>query len=100
LQSTLALPSILHRESTIRAWLDDPQGKVVFEPLFQMMQQQVSAIFGGDGDDEESSMIGMDMMGFLLDMPLLSVLNFQESDLPMPADEIVDALLRQVRETA
>lgn len=100
LQSTLALPSILHRESTIRAWLDDPQGKGVFEPLFQMIQQQVSAIFGGDGDDEESSMIGMDMMGFLLDMPLLSVLNFREGDLPMPADEIVDALLRQVRETA
>jgi beta-glucosidase len=100
LQSTLALPSILDRESTIRAWLADPQGKAVFEPLFQKLQEQTSSVFGGDSDDEENTMIGMDMMGFLLDMPLLSVLHFQENTLPMPADEMVDGLLQQVRETA
>ena len=34
-------------------------------------------------------------MGFMMEMPLLSLLQFQEGGLPMPADVIVDALLGQ-----
>jgi beta-glucosidase len=95
LQSTLELPSILDQESTIREWLDDPRGKVVFEPMFQQMVTQMSSFLGSDGEAEES--IGMETMGFMLDMPLLSILQFQESALPVPPDDLVNGLLAQVR---
>lgn len=45
---------------------------------------------------EGSDALGMDMIDFLLETPLLSLLHFQESDLPMGADELVDGLLQQV----
>ncbi len=95
LQSTLQLPSILHRESTIRAWLEDPHGKKAFEPMYQQMMGQLIRMFGG-GDDNGSETIGMDTTGFILDMPLLSILHFQEEALTQPADDIVDILLAQV----
>jgi beta-glucosidase len=95
LQSTLQLPSVLHRESTIRAWLEDPFGKKAFEPMYQQMIGQLTRIFGG-GDDNGSETIGMDTIGFMLDMPLLSILHFQEEALTQPADDIVALLLEQV----
>jgi beta-glucosidase len=94
LQSTLELPCRLNRESTVRDWLEDARGKAVFEPMFQEMMAQMGAILGGgEGEDEA---IGMDMTGFMLEMPLLSILQFQEGALPMPADDLVDSLLGQV----
>jgi beta-glucosidase len=99
LQSTLQLPSVLHRDSTIRAWLEDPHGKKAFEPMYQQMVGQLNRIFGG-GDDNGSETIGMDTTGFLLDMPLLSILNFQEEALTQPADDIVALLLEQVHSTS
>ncbi len=91
MESTLQLPSVLHRESTIRAWLEDPRGKRAFEPMYQQMVGHLTRVFGG-GDNA----IGMDTTGFLLDMPLLSILHFQEDALTQPADDIVDLLLAQV----
>ena len=49
-----------------------------------MVMTQMGTTFGG-GDG--SANIGMDMMGFLMETPLLSILHFQESALPMGADE-------------
>ncbi len=95
LESTLQLPSVLHRESTIRAWLEDPSGKVAFEPMYQQMMSHLTRVFGGD-DGDGSDTIGMDTAGFMLDMPLLSILHFQEDALTQPADDIVDLLLAQV----
>ena len=83
LQSTVELPSVLNRESTINEWLADRRGKVVFDPIWQMMKAQMDKAFG----DED---IG------LLDLPLLVLLHFQESALPVPADDVVDGLLAQV----
>ncbi len=99
LQSTLQLPSVLHRESTIRAWLEDPRGKKTFEPMYQELMAQMSHVFSGD-DDNGSAMIGMDTVGFMLDMPLLSILHFQEEALTQPADDIVALLLEQVHSAA
>lgn len=93
LQSSLDLPCILDRETTIRAWLADPRGKAVFEPLFKQMTQQMSSLLGAD--EGEGLSIGMDMLDSMLDMPLLAILHFQESALPMPADDLVDGLLAQ-----
>ncbi len=94
LKSTLDLPSLLSRESTPRQWLEDPRGKTVFEPRFRELLGPLMATFsGGEGEGEG---IGMDAMGFLVDMPLRDVLSFQENALPMSAGEIVDGLLKQV----
>ncbi len=93
LQSTVDLPCILNRESTIRDWLDYPRGRPVFEPVFQDLKARMGAVFGGDDKDETT---GMDMLDFMMDMPLLSLLQFQEHTLSIPADELVDEMLRQV----
>ena len=90
LESSLSLPSMLNIESTIRDWLNDPKGKVAFGPMYEMMIQQMKSTMGS------SDTIGMDMTGFMVEMPLLSILQFQESALPKPAHEIVEGLLQQV----
>jgi len=92
LQSTLELPSLLTIESTVRNWLEDPRGRVVSAGLFQQMMAQMGQTFGG-GENEG---IGMDMMGFIMELPLASLLGFQEAQLPAPAEVIVTELLRQV----
>jgi hypothetical protein len=38
----------------------------------------------------------MDSTGFLMEMPLLDILHFQEGALPMPPEDLVDGLLAQV----
>ena len=50
---------------------------------------------GGVGSRKESA-IGMDIMDMMIDMPLVSVLMFQQSALPMPAEEMLAGFLRQV----
>ena len=95
LQTTLDLPSRLDKESTVQDWMDDPRGRAVFEPTFQLMMAQMAQAFGG-GDGNDDGAIGMDMTGFIMQMPLASILGFQEALLPMPADVIVEGLLHQV----
>jgi beta-glucosidase len=94
LESTLSLPCILDKESTIREWMADPHGKAVFGSFYAQMEIQSRKIFGG-GDGGNESAIGMDIMEMFSDMPLLSVLMFQQDTLPMPADEMVEGFLKQ-----
>jgi hypothetical protein len=47
-------------------------------------------------ESDKDGIIGMDMMGFLLEMPLLSILHFRESLLVMLPEAIVDRMLAQV----
>jgi hypothetical protein len=57
------------------------------------MLDQAKRIFGASEEvDEESN---TELMG-MLDMPLLSLLDFQEAHMETPALEVVDGLLRQV----
>lgn len=97
LQSTLKLPSLLHRESTVNEWQNDHCGKAVFEPFHQMLTDHVQKVFGNG--DKESDEATMQLLG-MAEMPLLSILQFRENDLPMPADEIVNMLLGQVYGTS
>src|SRR5450756_198873 len=94
LQSTLELPCLLNRESTLLDWMEDPRGKRVFAPLFQKMSTQMQTAFGG-GEGEGA---GLDTMGFLREMPLLDVLHFQEGALPTSPEDLVDGLLAQVNQ--
>ncbi|MFN8439751.1 MAG: glycoside hydrolase family 3 C-terminal domain-containing protein [Caldilineaceae bacterium] len=94
LQATQDLPSLLNRDSTVRDWLEDKRGNAVFAPMFQQMIAQMSAAFGV-GVSQEAG-IGMDMMGFVMETPLLSLLHFQEAMLPVSPEDLVDGLLAQV----
>ena len=98
LQSTQKLPCILDRESTIKDWLEDPHGKTVFEPMHKQMKAKMSGLLGG-GEGEEDA-IGMDPMRFMMDMPLVSMLHFQEEGLPMPPEELVDDMLQKAHQLA
>ncbi len=96
LESTLRLPCILDKESTIKEWMADPRGKAVLGSLYAQIEAQSRKMFGG-GDDRygNESAIGMDIMDMMNDMPLVSVLMFQQGALTMPAEEMVDGLLMQ-----
>ncbi len=93
LKSTLELPSILTRSSTLRAWLEDPRGKPVIAALYKQLMESLLATFGGTAAEET---LNMDAMGFLLDMPLRDVLEFQASAAAASPEEIVAGLLQQV----
>lgn len=94
LQSTLELPSSLDRDSTLREWLEDPRGMMVLTSLYQQMNFQMQAGFGGGSEE-----IGMDAIGFLMDTPLPGLLYFLGSSIPASPEEIVDELLAKVNET-
>lgn len=101
LQSTLNLPCILDMESTMREWLADPRGRQILGNLYQQIENQSRKIFGESeryGNEKPangSSNIGMDIMDMMSDMPVVSVLMFQQDTLTMPAEEMVAGLLRQ-----
>jgi beta-glucosidase len=90
LTSTLELPSLLDEESTIREWLDDPRGAPVLAPVMAAFQEDVQEALGG----EDSA--GISIGDMLLDMPLRSVLMFRPEAFPVPVEELVADLLKQV----
>ena len=97
LQSTLSLPCILDRESTIREWIDDPRGKAVLDPILAQIEAQSRKIFGGsEEEDDKDSAMGLNLIGMISNMPLINVLMFQQEVWTIPAGEMVDGLLKQV----
>jgi beta-glucosidase len=100
LESTLSLPCILNKESTIREWMADPRGKAVFSSFYAQIETESRKTFGGEGERYgNENAIGMDIMDMINDMPLVSVLMFEQEALPIPADQWVDQLLTQVHST-
>ena len=105
LQSTLDLPCILDIESTLREWMADRRGRQVLGSLYEQIESQVRRLFAGEnryGNTKsgeqvtEQTVMGMDIMDMMVDMPVASVLMFQKESLTMPAEEMVAGLLRQV----
>jgi beta-glucosidase len=94
LESTLDLPSILNKESTIREWMDDPRGKIILAPMIEQIETQAKKVFG---IGERRNEIGMNVLDMFADMPLENVLLFQQAALTMPAEEMVDNFLKQVQ---
>lgn len=98
LQSTVTLPCILDKESTIREWLADPRGRAVFGPFYAKMETEARKMFGG-GDERygnNESAIGMDIMDMFNEMPLVSVLMFQQHALPAHPEDLVADFLSKV----
>jgi beta-glucosidase len=92
LQSTLRLPCLLDAESTVRDWLNDPRGKQVMGPMLQQIAAQMGSTMTGT---DSSEMAGMDLMGLIMEMPILSVLHLADRALPMPPETIVNGMLQQ-----
>ncbi len=96
LQSTLKLPSLLNRDSSLGEWLKDPRGKRVLEPLTQQMAKQMQAAASGGRDVDPEVMA--DMMNYLKELPLHDIFNFVDTDLSMSPDEVVEGMLAEVKQ--
>jgi beta-glucosidase len=94
LQSTLKLPSLLKRDSTLREWLDDPRGQAVLELMKHQMTSQMQDILGS----ASSESVGLGLTGFMMDMPFTDMLLSFGGDLPTSPENIVDELLAKVHE--
>lgn len=94
LESTLKLPCLIDKESTIREWMEDPKGREVFEPFFHQVEAMSRKAFGAEEGGEDG--MGADIMMMFGDMPLASILLFMQSQLPKTADDMVADLLKQV----
>ena len=97
LESTLNLPCILDEESTVREWLADPRGRQAAGALFEQIETQSRRTFGEADRYSNEGVIGMDIMDMMMDMPLVSVLMFQQDSLPMHPEDLVAQLLEQAR---
>jgi beta-glucosidase len=97
LKSTLNLPCILDKESTIREWMDDPRGKVIFGSYYSRIEAEGRKMFGSGGEDRYSGegAKGMDVMDMFNEMPLLSVLMWQKGAWDKHPEDMVEELLRQ-----
>ena len=60
-------------------------------PLLAQMMEQMGAVFG----DSASESIGMDMIGFIMELPLPSVMHFQDAMLPASPEVLTADMLRQ-----
>ena len=104
LESTSSLPCVLDVESTMREWMTDPRGKRVLGTLYEQIEMQTRRLFGESeryGNEKHAEVVeefslGFDIMEMMVDMPVVSVLMFQQDTLTMPAEEMVAGLLRQV----
>jgi beta-glucosidase len=94
LESTVDLPSLLNIDSTLAEWIADPRGRVVAADLLANLEEGMRATFGGNDDNSLGD--GLDLMGFLMEMPLVGLLNFREDSLPQPPEVIVGGLLDAV----
>jgi len=93
MESTQILPSILDLDSTVGEWMTDPVGAHVLGPVLQSVMQQASRGTGG-----ESGGLGMDLPGFIADLPLTSVLGFFGGQLSAAPEDVARGLLAQVHE--
>jgi beta-glucosidase len=96
LQSTVDLPCILDKESTIREWMDDPRGKVIFSSYYSGIEAEGRKMFGSGGEDRYAAEGAVSVMDLFNDMPLLSVLMWQKSARDKHPEDIVEELLQQV----
>jgi beta-glucosidase len=100
LKSTLNLPCMLDKESTIREWMDDPRGKVILGSYTSRIEAEGRKMFGSDGEDRYAGegAQGLDIMDMFNDMPLVSVLMWQKSAWDKHPEDIVEELLQQAHD--
>lgn len=94
LRSTLNLPCILDKESTIKEWLADARGNELVASIIADIVKESRRQFGLD-DEEKGSGLGSLIDG-LVDMPLVSVMLWNQKGFEKPAEIILEELLLQV----
>ena len=83
------LPSLIHMESTMGEWMEDPRAAKAIEPIMQQMM----AAFGSN----DSASIGMDPTHFLKDLPLTVLLRFfNDGSSYVSPEDIVANMVNQV----
>lgn len=101
LESTINLPCILDAESTMREWMADARGKVVFSPYYETIKANARKMFAGDDSEAEryatDGALGMDIMEMFNEMPVVSVMLFQKEAWSEHPEDIVADLLAQAR---
>lgn len=100
LESTLDLPCILDKESTVREWMADPRGQAVFSEYYEKLETEARKRFkrddGKEGRYATEGDVGMDIMEMFKEMPVVSVLGFQRHAFSEQPEDIVADLLAQV----
>jgi beta-glucosidase len=97
MESTLMLPCMLDRESTIHEWMADRRGKGIVTPVLEQMAARSRRSFGTDSGSEG---IGMNIMDMFMDMPLMSVFGFLGSGGDQAPEAVVDEMLAQAHASA
>ncbi len=92
LQSTVQLPSLLDRASSVSEWLEDERGRRILTEYVHGQPADFQAAFGELGAER----IRIDMESFFMSLPLPSRLGFLNVDLPGTPDKIVDELLSKL----
>ena len=87
---------MLHRESLVGEWLNDPRGAAVLQPILEQVMAQMG--MGGEGESPALGM-GMDPMDMMRDLPLRVLLRFAGDRMPVPPRQFIDGLLAQVHAT-
>jgi beta-glucosidase len=96
LESSIQLPCLLNRESTIREWMEDPRGKVVFDSFYKEIEAGTRMTYTNEGEETAQAPMGLDLMEMMKDMPLEGVLLFIRGALKVSAEEKVQELLNLV----
>ncbi|MBZ0292755.1 MAG: glycoside hydrolase family 3 C-terminal domain-containing protein [Anaerolineae bacterium] len=100
LESTLNLPCILDKESTVREWMADPRSKPIFSPYYDRLEIEARKRFSGDGGEEKryatEGDVGMDVMEMFNEMPAVSVMMFHQKAWSQHPEDIIADLLTQV----
>jgi beta-glucosidase len=92
--STAELPCLLNKESTVGDWITDPRGQKLVMPLFSDVVGSMGAS-ENDDDDTDAGNLGSDMMRWVRDMPLVSVLMFNQHNLPEHPEDTLARLLER-----
>lgn len=102
LKSTLDLPCLLDRESTLVEWMQDRRGRQIIEPLYADLEESQRKLFRGQGryaDKTESHGEGLgirDVMDMVLDDPLVNAIQHLARQMGKEPFDYVDELLKKV----
>ncbi len=91
LRSRLRLPSLLTPESSTRLWHDDPHAHALVLPLLERIKEELMG-----REENKGGAHGMDMLGFMMETPLKSLLELWEKRLGLDAEDTIKSLFRRL----
>ena len=83
--------STLHKLSTLGEWLSDEKGKLIIDEMWKQRAVHDPNYQKLDEKQREEE------LEKLIDIPLLKIFQWAENSLPMPAEELLETLLAQLK---